>query len=35
MPADREANGKSRMGTVRLSASQEGDHILLTIEDDG
>ena len=35
MPADREAAGKARMGTVRLSASQEGDHILLTIEDDG
>ena len=35
MPADREESGKSRMGTVKLSASQEGDHILLTIEDDG
>lgn len=35
MPADREAVGKPRLGTVRLSASQEGDHILLTIEDDG
>ncbi len=35
MPDDREAAGKSRMGTVRLSASQEGDHILLTIADDG
>ena len=35
MPADREASGKSRTGTVRLSASQEGDHILLVIEDDG
>ena len=35
MPADRESSGKSRVGTVRLSASQEGDHILLTIEDDG
>ena len=35
MPEDREASGKSRMGTVRLSASQEGDHILLIIEDDG
>ncbi len=35
MPADREDAGKSRIGTVRLSASQEGDHILLTIEDDG
>jgi two-component system chemotaxis sensor kinase CheA len=35
MPDDRETSGKNRMGTVRLSASQEGDHILLTIEDDG
>lgn len=35
MPDDREASGKSRVGTVRLSASQEGDHILLVIEDDG
>ncbi|MCQ8849569.1 chemotaxis protein CheA [Alteromonas stellipolaris] len=35
MPDDRAATGKARMGTVRLSASQEGDHILLTIEDDG
>ena len=35
MPDDREAAGKSRLGTVRLSASQEGDHILLVIEDDG
>ena len=35
MPDDRAASGKPRMGTVKLSASQEGDHILLTIEDDG
>ncbi len=35
MPDDRAAAGKPRMGTVQLSASQEGDHILLTIEDDG
>ncbi|GAB3029747.1 chemotaxis protein CheA [Bowmanella dokdonensis] len=35
MPDDREAAGKKRTGTVTLSASQEGDHILLTIEDDG
>lgn len=35
MPADRVAAGKPSMGTVKLSASQEGDHILLTIEDDG
>jgi two-component system chemotaxis sensor kinase CheA len=35
MPDDRKAAGKPSMGTVKLSASQEGDHILLTIEDDG
>ncbi|WP_404338963.1 chemotaxis protein CheW [Pseudoalteromonas mariniglutinosa] len=35
MPAVREAAGKPRTGTVTLSASQEGDHILLTIRDDG
>ncbi|MCW8090378.1 chemotaxis protein CheA [Alteromonas sp. ASW11-130] len=35
MPDERQAAGKARMGTVKLSASQEGDHILLTIDDDG
>jgi two-component system chemotaxis sensor kinase CheA len=35
MPAAREAAGKPRTGNVTLSASQEGDHILLTIKDDG
>ncbi len=35
MPDEREQNGKERQGTVTLSASQEGDHILLSIEDDG
>ena len=34
-PDVREGLGKSREGTVILSASQEGDHILLTIKDDG
>jgi two-component system chemotaxis sensor kinase CheA len=34
-PAAREASGKPREGIVVLSASQEGDHILLTIRDDG
>ena len=34
-PDVREAMGKTREGTVILSASQEGDHILLTIKDDG
>ncbi len=35
MPADREAAGKTAAGTVVLSAQQEGDHILLSIKDDG
>ncbi|MFT4926295.1 MAG: two-component system chemotaxis sensor kinase CheA [Phenylobacterium sp.] len=35
MPDDRERVNKPRTGKVKLSASQEGDHILLTIEDDG
>jgi len=34
-PDVREAKGKPREGSVILSASQEGDHILLTIKDDG
>jgi len=34
-PEEREANDKPRKGTVILTAEQEGDHILLTIEDDG
>lgn len=34
-PDKREAAGKPREGIVVLSASQEGDHILLTIRDDG
>ncbi|NOZ52277.1 MAG: chemotaxis protein CheA [Gammaproteobacteria bacterium] len=35
MPAERESNNKPRSGTVILTAEQEGDHILLRIEDDG
>ncbi|PSJ46248.1 chemotaxis protein CheA [Zobellella endophytica] len=35
LPEVREAAGKPRVGTIRLTASQEGDHILLGIEDDG
>ncbi|MBW8190786.1 chemotaxis protein CheA [Neiella marina] len=35
MPDVRAAAGKPRTGKVKLTASQEGDHILLTIEDDG
>ena len=35
MPAAREKAGKPRRGRVVLSAAQEGDHILLSIQDDG
>lgn len=35
MPEEREKAGKPRVGQIKLSASQEGDHILLTIADDG
>ena len=35
MPDVREKNGKPRQGTVVLSAQQEGDHIILSIRDDG
>lgn len=35
MPDDREARGKPRKGTIVLGAEQEGDHILLSITDDG
>ncbi len=34
-PEVREQKGKPRVGEVVLSAEQEGDHILLTISDDG
>ncbi len=34
-PDDRVAAGKPREGVVVLTASQEGDHILLSIKDDG
>ncbi|WP_336146028.1 chemotaxis protein CheA [Marinobacter salarius] len=34
-PDVREKAGKPRQGRVTLSAEQEGDHILLSIEDDG
>lgn len=34
-PDVREKGGKPRAGTVTLSAEQEGDHILLSITDDG
>jgi two-component system chemotaxis sensor kinase CheA len=35
MPDERAANGKPREGVVILKASQEGDHIQLSIADDG
>ncbi|MGM0634354.1 MAG: chemotaxis protein CheA, partial [Pseudomonadota bacterium] len=35
MPDERERVGKPRNGTVLLAAEQEGDHILLSIQDDG
>ncbi|MCU7811576.1 MAG: chemotaxis protein CheA, partial [Candidatus Thiodiazotropha sp. (ex Notomyrtea botanica)] len=34
-PEEREKAGKPRRGSVLLSAAQEGDHILLSISDDG
>jgi two-component system chemotaxis sensor kinase CheA len=34
-PDERVAAGKPRVGTVVLTAEQEGDHIVLTIQDDG
>lgn len=35
MPEDRVKAGKPKEGVVTLKAAQEGDHILLVIEDDG
>ena len=35
LPDVREKAGKSRMGKIVLAAEQEGDHILLSITDDG
>jgi len=35
MPDERADSGKPRNGTVILAAEQEGDHILLSIQDDG
>jgi two-component system chemotaxis sensor kinase CheA len=34
-PDDRVAAGKPRKGTIRLSADQEGSHIIIKIADDG
>ncbi|GGW63069.1 chemotaxis protein CheA [Alishewanella tabrizica] len=35
LPDIRQAAGKPRTGIVKLAATQAGDHILLTIQDDG
>jgi len=35
LPAVREEHNKSRVGKIILAAEQEGDHILLSITDDG
>lgn len=34
-PEEREAAGKPAEGTIRLAASQEGDHIVIRVSDDG
>ena len=34
-PEVRAAAGKPRVGTLRIAASQEGDHIAIVVEDDG
>jgi two-component system, chemotaxis family, sensor kinase CheA len=34
-PADRGAAGKTRTGTILLSASQESNHVVITLMDDG
>jgi two-component system chemotaxis sensor kinase CheA len=34
-PEEREKAGKDSTGTITLSARQEGNHIIITIEDDG
>lgn len=34
-PADRRNKGKSEVGNIYLSAAQEGNHIVIKIEDDG
>lgn len=35
LPDVRAAAGKSRQGTIHLEAQQEGDHIIITVADDG
>lgn len=34
-PEERERNSKNRRGTVRLSARQEGDNVVIEVSDDG
>lgn len=34
-PEEREALGKPRKGTIRLAAYQEGNRVIITLEDDG
>ena len=34
-PAERVANGKTPTGTILLSATQESNHVVITIMDDG
>ncbi|KAA0548767.1 chemotaxis protein CheA [Bacillus sp. BGMRC 2118] len=34
-PEKREANGKTKTGTIRLTASHEENHVIISIEDDG
>jgi len=35
LPDEREAKGKPRKGTVRLTAAQEGSNIIIEVKDDG
>jgi two-component system, chemotaxis family, sensor kinase CheA len=35
MPEQREAGGKKRIGTIRVEARTEGDHVVVSISDDG
>ena len=34
-PDDRSANGKEAVGTISLSAEQKGNHVILSVQDDG
>ncbi|MGC8790401.1 MAG: chemotaxis protein CheA [Desulfurella sp.] len=34
-PSERIQKGKNKTGTLKLSASQEGNHIVISVEDDG